>query len=116
VTADLVRGDQTQLWRVVPAGEGWSYIENVKAGTVMTANGKNSGTGLVIAKKAQPADEHQLWKAVAVPGEKNVFKIVPKPSGKPLGVWAKSKDAGAGLVLWDDTNEPHRYFGFYPQK
>jgi hypothetical protein len=42
--------------------------------------------------------------------------VVPKPSGKPLGIFARSKDAGAHLVLWTDESEPHRLFGFFPPK
>src|SRR5437588_616081 len=38
VTADYARGDQTQLWRVIPAGDGWAYIENVKTGLVIECN------------------------------------------------------------------------------
>ena len=48
VTADYAKGDQTQLWRLVPAGDGWSYIENVKAGLVVTCNGKGNGEDAVL--------------------------------------------------------------------
>jgi G:T/U-mismatch repair DNA glycosylase len=116
VTADYAKGDQTQLWKVVSAGDGWSYIENVKTGMVMTANGKNNGTDVVVSKKAQPASEYQLWKLALVPNAKGAVRVVPKPSGKPIGIFARSKDAGAHIVLWTDENEPHRLFGFFPPK
>ena len=32
MTADYVKGDQTQLWKIVPAADGYAYLENVKAG------------------------------------------------------------------------------------
>ena len=43
VTADFAKGDQTLLWRVISAGDGWSYVENVKTGLVTAANGKGNG-------------------------------------------------------------------------
>lgn len=116
VTANYVKGDQAQLWRVVPAGEGWVHIENVKSGLVMTANGKNNRTEVIAAKKQSPVSEFQLWKLTPVPNLKDAVRVVPKPSGRPIGVDNKSKDAGARLVLWDDEDEPHRYFGFLPPK
>src|SRR5262245_16718129 len=116
VTADYVKGDQTQLWKVLPAGDGWVYIENVKSGLVMTANGKDSGTDLIISKKKMPVSDYQLWKLPPVPNVTGAVRVVPKPSGLPIGVWGKSKDAGAHLVLWTDSNETHRYFGFRPPK
>ncbi|MCI0704866.1 MAG: RICIN domain-containing protein [Planctomycetia bacterium] len=116
VTADYVKGDQTQLWKVVPAGDGWIYIENIKSGMVLTANGKNNGTEVIISKKDTPVSENQLWKLTPVPNVKDAIKVVPKPNGKPLGVFGKSRNSGAPLVLWTDENEYHRYFGFLPPK
>ncbi|MCE9566411.1 MAG: RICIN domain-containing protein [Planctomycetes bacterium] len=116
MTADFVKGDQGQLWKVVAAGEGLSYIENVKTGMVMTATGKNNGAEVFISKKITPASETQLWKLSAVPGQKDVQKVFAKPSGKLIGVDAKSKDAGARILLWADQNEAPQWFGFFVPK
>ena len=117
VTADYVKGDQTMLWKVIPAADGWVYIENVKSGLVMTANGNGNGTEVIISKKATPAAEHQLWKITPVPKVKDTVKVFAKPSGKLIGVDAKSKDAGARILLWSDqTTEPAQMFAFTPPK
>jgi hypothetical protein len=115
VTTEYVKGDQTQLWRTVSAGDGWVYIENVKSGMVMTANGKHNGVELHIAKK-KDGSEYQLWKLTPVPAFKDTVRIVPKPSGLPIGIDGRSKNAGARILLWEDSNENHRYFGFFPPK
>lgn len=115
-TADFVKGDQTQLWKTVAAGDGWVYIENTKTGLVMTANGKNNGAEVFIAKKISPTSETQLWKMTPVPGQKDVYKVFAKPSGKLYGVDGKSKDAGARILLWTDQNETCQMFGFLVPK
>jgi hypothetical protein len=117
MTADYVKGDQTQLWKVVPAADGWVYIENIKSGLVMTANGKGNGTEVIISKKATPANENQLWKITPVMGVKDAVKVFAKPSGRLIGVDAKSKNAGARILLWDEQgNEPAQIFAFTPPK
>ncbi len=116
VTADFAKGDETQLWKVVPAGGDDVYIVNVKSGLVMTANGKTNGTEVIIAKKAQPASENQLWKLTPVANVKDAQKVFAKASGKLIGVDAKSKDAGARILLWTDQNESAQWLGFFPPK
>jgi hypothetical protein len=116
VTADYVKGDQTQLWKAVPAADGWVYIENVKSGLVMTAHGKGNGTEVTIAKKETPASDDQLWKLIPVANVKDAQKVFAKPSGKLIGVDAKSKNAGARILLWTDQTESAQWFGFYSPK
>lgn len=116
MTAEYVKGDQTMLWKIVPAGDGWVYVENVKSGLVMTADGKGNGTVVVIAKKAQPVSDNQLWKVAPVPNVKDAVKVSAKPSGKMIGVDRKSKDAGVRILLWMEQDEPAQYFGFTPPK
>lgn len=103
VTADFAKGDATQLWKVVPAGSDWVYVENVKSGLVVTCNGEGNGTEVVISKKAQPPSDSQLWKLTPVGKEKDVVKVFAKASNKLIGVDAKSKDAGARILLWTDA-------------
>lgn len=114
VTADYVKGEGTQLWKTVAAGNGWVYVENVKTGLVMTANGKNNGAEVFVSKKAVgAAAENQLWKVTPVPTVKGAIKLFAKPSGKLIGVDAKSKDAGARILLWSDQDtEPAQMFAF----
>ena len=56
---------------------------------------KNNGTDVIIAKKAQPADEHQLWKTTAVPARRTCSSSSPSRAASRSGVDGKSKDAGA---------------------
>src|SRR5262249_50733357 len=65
VTAEYAKGDETQLWKWVAAGNGWFYLENVKTGLVLTVKGKENSTDATVAKK-QANDEGQLWASVAV--------------------------------------------------
>jgi hypothetical protein len=117
MTADYVKGDQTQLWKVVPAADGWSYVENAKSGTVMTANGAGNGTEVTIAKKQTPPSDNQLWKVVASPAAKGAQRLYAKPSGKYIGVDAKSKEAGARILLWaDQPTEAAQFFWINPPK
>jgi hypothetical protein len=117
VTANYAKGEQTQLWKVVAAGNGFVYIENVKSGFVMTANGGGNGTEVFISKKQQPASDNQLWKITPVANVKDAVKVFAKPSPKLIGVDAKSKDAGARILLWSDQNtEPAQIFAFVPPK
>jgi len=117
VTADYVKSDQTQLWKVVSAGNGWHYIENVKSGLVMTANGKNNGVECVIARKQQPASDNQLWKIAPAVNAKGAQRVSAKPSGKYIGVDAKSKDAGARILIWtDQPTEAAQMFAFAAPK
>jgi hypothetical protein len=116
VTADYAKGDQTQLWKVVPAADGWVYVENVKSGLVMTAHGRGNGTEVTIAKKETPASDDQLWKLIPVANVKDAQKVFAKPSGKLIGVDAKSKNAGARILLWTDQNESAQWFGFFTPK
>ena len=116
VTTEYVKGDQTMLWRKVPAADGWFYIENTKApGMVFTVTGKGNGTELHIAKK-KDGSAGQLWKMSAVPQFKDTVKIVPKTTDRPIGIDGKSKDANARILLWDDSDGHHRLFGFFPPK
>ena len=115
VTADPVKGDATQLWRVVPAGSGWAYVEHVKTGLVLAANGKDNVTEVQVAKK-KDGDEKQLWKTAPVPNQKDQIKLVHKASGKPLVIDVNSKSAGARIILWDDVGQTGALFSLNPPK
>ncbi len=115
VTADPVKGDLTQLWRVVPAGSGWVHVENVKTGLVLTANSKENSTDVQITKKKDGA-EGQLWKTTPVANQKELVKLIHKPSGKPLVIDINSKSAGARIILWDDSNQSGGWFALTPPK
>ncbi len=117
VTAAYVKGDQSQMWKIVPAGNGWSYIENAKTGMVVTAIGKGNGADAHLTKKAAQVSDDQLWKVTALPAVKDAVKFIGKTSGKCLGVDGKSRDAGARIRTWTDQGaEPAQYFGFAAPK
>jgi hypothetical protein len=119
VVADYAKGDQTLLWKLVPAGDGYVYIENVKTGFVMSVNGKANGTEVVISKKQAPASDSQLWKLTPVPTIKDAQKVFGKASGKLWAINARGTDAGTKIVLWPDAApkiETAHMFGFFPPK
>jgi hypothetical protein len=119
VIADYVKGDQTLLWKVSPASDGFVYIENVKAAMVLTANGKKDGTEIVLAKKQTPASDSQLWKLTAVPNTKDAQKVFGKASGKLWAIDARGTDTGTKIVIWPDAGakvETAHMFGFFPPK
>ena len=116
LTANYVKGEQNQLWKVVAVGEGYVYIESVKTGMVMTTNGKENGVELIISKKRTPASDSQLWKLTPVVGKKDVNKIFAKGTGRVIGVAGKYKEAGLRILLWDDEDEPQEMFGFFVPK
>ena len=115
VTADYARGDQTQLWRPVPAGDGWFYVENVKTGLVLTVDGSGNSTQATVTKK-EAGSEKQLWKMPPFAKVKGAVKLTHKASGKVLGVDGRAKGSGARIILWTDENDPSQSFGFFPPR
>jgi hypothetical protein len=117
MTADYVKGDQSQLWKSVPAGDGWVYIENAKSGTVMSVAGNGTGNGseVIIARKS-PGSTSQMWKVSPVANQKDAIKVVGRASGRLIGVDAKSTSSGARILLWDEHNHPSQWFGTSPLK
>jgi hypothetical protein len=118
VTARYSDNDFSQQWRAVPNGDGWYYLENLKSGTVLTVaqNGKDNGAEIVISQRETPPSEFQLWKTSQVPGKNGTIRFVSRASGKICGVDAKSRDAGARILLWDDVNDSSEWFGIIPVK
>jgi hypothetical protein len=117
--AEYAKGDLTQLWRVVAAGDGYIYFENVKSGLVLTAGGKKDGAEITLAKKHTPASDDQLWKLSPVPNTKDAQKVFAKGSGKLWAVEARGTDAGTRVLLWHDVNgklETAHTFGLFPPK
>jgi hypothetical protein len=115
VTADYVKGDETQLWKWAAAGNGWFYLENVKTGLVLTVKGKENSTDAIITKK-QANDDGQLWVSAAVANQPGFVKIGNKASNKVIGINAKSKEAGARVILWTDENDSSQWYGLVPPK
>jgi hypothetical protein len=112
LTADYVRGDQTQLWKVVPAADGWVYVENVKAGLVMTVRGRNNGAELQIAKKKE-GDEGQLWKLDPLANHKGLVRFLSKlDTDKALAITQASRAAGIRILLWDHNNNTTTVHGY----
>jgi hypothetical protein len=115
VTSDAAKSDPTQLWRIIPAGNGWVYVENVKAGLVLACAGKDNGAEVQIAKKKDAA-ESQLWKTAPSTTQKDQLRLVHKLSGKPLVIDVNSKNAGARIILWDDVGQGGEWFSLTPPK
>lgn len=114
VTANPVKGDQAQLWRTLPAGDGWVHIEHVKTGLVVAVNGKGNGAEAHLTKKQADADG-QLWKLKPVPNVKDAVKFVAKGTDRILAITSGSKDAGVRIILWDDNGDTSSgNFGFFP--
>jgi hypothetical protein len=113
VTADYVRGDQTQLWKIVPAADGYAYIENVKSGLVIACDGKNNGSPGHIEKK-KDGDDGQLWKLNPVRNMKGSVVFVRKGTDRVLAITQGSKNAGVGIILWDDSTNNGPEHGYTP--
>lgn len=114
VTADYVRGEQTQLWKLVPAADGYFYIENVKAaGLVIAVDGKGNGSVGHIEKK-KDGDDGQLWKLNPVRNMKGSVVFVRKGTDRVLAITQGSKAAGIGIILWDDSTNNGPEHGYTP--
>jgi hypothetical protein len=117
VTAEYVKGDPSQLWKIVPAADGYAYIENVKSGLVIACDGKNNGSAAHIEKK-QDGDDGQLWKLNPVRNMKGSVVFVRKGTDRVLAITQGSKNAGVGIILWDDStnNGPEHGYTLAPPK
>jgi hypothetical protein len=114
VTADYVKGDQTQLWKLVPAADGYFYVENVKApGLVIAVDGKGNGSAGHIEKK-KDGDDGQLWKLNPVRTMKGSVVFVRKGTDRVLAITQGSKNAGIGIILWDDSTNNGPEHGWTP--
>jgi len=101
MTAEYIKDELAQQWKMVDAKEGWIYIEHPKSGMVMTVSGTGNGTGADIVIKPKQADsEAQLWKLVEVKDSKDVFMVSSRGSGKVLGVAARALGNGVRIILW----------------
>jgi hypothetical protein len=104
LTADFVKGDATQLWRTVPVGDVWFYLEQPKTGLVVSVTGRTNGSEAVLAAKSAAVPDRVLFKAAPVPGAKDTLKLVNKGGdGRVLGIDARRKDSGARILLWEDN-------------
>jgi hypothetical protein len=114
VTADYVKGDQTQLWKLVPAADGFVYVENVKAGLVIAVGGKGNGADIHISKK-KDGDGSQLWKPVPVKNTKGAVIFASKNApDRVMAITQGSKNAGVRIILWDDNTNGGPEHGYLP--
>jgi hypothetical protein len=113
VTADYVKGDPTQLWKIVPAADGYAFIENAKSGLVIACVGKNNGSAGRVEKK-KDGDDGQLWKLNPVRNMKGSVVFVRKGTDRVLAITQASKNAGIGIILWDDSSNNGPVHGFTP--
>jgi hypothetical protein len=115
VTADYVKGDQSQLWRSIKADDGYFYIQNVKTNLYVTL--PRGAQDLVLAEK-KPNGAGQLWKSVplTIPDAKGAVKLNLKGGSNVIAVDNRSKAANARIIIWSDENEAWQWFGLFPPK
>lgn len=97
-TGDSVRND----WKVVPAGDGYFYLESVEySGTVIAPEGNGTVAGTVIVTEATDnEDETQLWK---IQLENGLVRFLNKASGLALGIKDDTVENGNSLALDEVT-------------
>lgn len=115
VTADYVKGDQSQLWRSVKAGDGYFYIQNVKTGLFVTLP---SGTQDIVITEKKSDGAGQLWKSLplTLPDAKGAVRLNLKGGTRVMGVDGRSKNANARIIIWLDDDHPSQWFGLFPPK
>ena len=117
LTADYDKTDAAQVWKAVPAGDGWVVFEHAKSGLVLTVGGKADGNGAeAVVSKRDKLNDHQVWKLVPVKGEKDSVNLMSKASGKLLGVDKRSTKKGERIIQWDDENHSAEWYGVVPVK
>ena len=97
----------------MPAADGYAFIENVKSGLVIACDGKNNGSAGRIEKK-KDGDDGQLWKLNPVRNMKGSVVFVRKGTDRVLAITQASKNAGIGIILWDDSSNNGPVHGFTP--
>lgn len=116
-TTTYDKTDAGQVWKAVPAGDGWVVFEHAKSGLVLSVSGKKDTNGAeVIVAKRDKANDYQLWKLVPVKGEKDLVKFTSKGSGKLMGVDKRSTKSGERLLQWDDEEHAAEWFALIPVK
>lgn len=87
-----------QQWRLVSAGNGLFWIQNLHSGHVLDAAawGKTDGTNVLQWTKLN--NENQYWQITEV--ESGWYKVINYYSGQALDVSAASADDGANIQTW----------------
>lgn len=103
-------GTRDHHWQFVPAGGGWSAIENLNSGLVLAVDSDENSAGLV--QKDNDGTSHQLWK-VEFEGS-GLFLIRNKGSNKVAGVDGMSTSNSANVVQYDDNGTKDHLWSILP--
>lgn len=99
--------EDSQLWRLEPAGEGGYRIDNVgtgKALDMLGGGGGGGGDGTQIVQSDRKNQNHQQWRITSVGG--GYYRVTNSRSGKALSVLGKSTDDEAYVVQWEYDGDP----------
>lgn len=91
-------GGANQQWNLVPIGNGWSYIQNVGNGQLVSVYANSTDDGAQIDQWPEGAPSQQ-WQIV--PQGSSWNSIANLNSGKVLDVTNFSQDDGALIQQWD---------------
>ena len=94
--------DDSQLWRIEPAGDGGYRIDNVGTGKALDMLGGGGGggsDGTQIVQSDRKNQPHQQWRITSVGG--GYYRVTSSRSGKALSVLGKSTDDEAYVVQWE---------------
>jgi tRNA A-37 threonylcarbamoyl transferase component Bud32 len=99
--------EDSQLWRLEPAGEGGYRIDNVgtgKALDMLGGGGGGGGDGTQVIQSDPRNQTHQQWRITSVGG--GYYRVTNSRSGKVLSVLGKSTDEEAYVVQWEYDGDP----------
>lgn len=94
--------EDSQLWRLEPAGDGGYRIDNVATGKALDmlgGGGGGGGDGTQIVQSDRKNQTHQQWRIASAGG--GYYRVTNLRSGKALSVLGKSTDEEAYIVQWD---------------
>jgi len=109
LTAELVKGDEHQLWTSQHVENGWYYIFHKKSGLYLDGSERD----VTIRKKNPTLPESQLWRFAPVADSKDAFKFFVR-NGSAMGVASKLRSAGARMLMGGDENAPWMQFIMMP--
>jgi predicted Ser/Thr protein kinase len=99
--------DDSQLWRLQPAGSEEYRIDNLgtgKALDMLGGGGGGGGNGTQIVQSDPRDQSHQHWRITPVGG--GSYRVINGRSGKALSVLENSTEEGAYVVQWEYSGDP----------
>lgn len=99
--------DDSQLWRLQPAGADAYRIDNVGTGKTLDmlgGGGGGGGDGTQIIQSDRRSQTHQEWRITSAGG--GYYRVTNVRSGKALSILGKSTDEDAYVVQWGYDGDP----------